>query len=245
MRACLISLALLCGGALASDVEELAVGHFSSNRAGDALPAGWKPYRIGRNDRETRYSLAEVDGRTVLEARADRSVSALAYSLRADPRRTPWLSFRWRTERLDDRADVRTKAGDDYPARIYVIFDYDIARLPVAQRIKLRMARSLWGEEVPAAALCYVWEPRQPVGYSQWSAYTERLRMIVAESGNARLGQWVAIERNVAEDFRAAFGEDPPPIEAIIVATDTDNTGGAAHTWFGDISLRSRPAAAR
>ncbi len=245
MRACLFSLALLCPLVLAADGEELAVGHFSRNSAGDAIPAGWKPYRIGRIKRETRYVLSIVDGQTVLEAQADNSASALVYPLRADPMHTPWLTFRLRTERLIEKTDVTTRAGDDYPARVYVTFDYDAARLPFGDRMKLRMARSVWGDQVPAAALCYIWERRQPVGYSQWSAFTNRLRMIVVESGSTRLGQWVVIERNVAEDFRAAFGEAPPPISGIIVATDTDDTGETAHTWFGDISLRSRPRGAR
>lgn len=225
----------------AADIEQIAVGHFSHNTPALAIPLGWQPYRLGKARNETHYRLVSVDGRTVLEARAENSASALVYPLRADPKRTSWLSFSWRTERLVEKSDMRTTAGDDYPARIYVIFDYDIARLSFGERIKLRMARSIWGDQVPAAALCYVWEPRQPVGHSQWSAYTTRLRMIVAESGGARLDQWVSIERNVAEDFRAAFGEEPPPISAVIVATDTDNTGETAHTWFGDISLRSKP----
>lgn len=245
MRACLVSLALLCSGALAADSEDFPVGPFSANPAGNALPGGWQPYRLAKGKSETQYSLSTADNRTVLEARSNGSASALVFALRADPKRTPWLTFRWRTERLIERSDIRTKAGDDYPARVYVVFDYDIARLPLGQRIKMRMARTLWSEQLPVATLCYVWEPRQPVGYSQWSAYTDRVRMIVAESGRARLGQWVDIERNVAEDFRAAFGEEAPPITSIIVATDTDNTGETAHTWFGDISLHSGPTGPR
>lgn len=244
MKRCLASLllAMLVSSASARASEErIDVGHFSRGTPGDILPPGWKPYRLGKSLGETRYRLTMLDGRTVLEARAENAVSAIAYELRADAIRTPWLSFSWRTERLIDRADMRTKAGDDYPARIYVIFDYDIARLPLADRMKLRMARAIWGDQVPAAALCYVWEPRQPVGHAAWSAYTSRLRMIVAESGAARLGRWVSIERNVAEDFRAAFGEDPPAISAVLVATDTDNTASDAHTWFGDITLRAAP----
>lgn len=226
-------------GTRAADDARVDVGHFSRAAPGDALPPGWKPYRLGKSLNETRYRLTVLDGRTVLEARAQNAVSAIAYELHADAMRTPWLSFSWRTDRLIDRADMRTKAGDDYPARIYVIFDYDVAHLPLADRMKLRMARAIWGEQVPAAALCYVWEPRQPSGHAAWSAYTNRLRMIVAESGAARLGQWVSIERNVAEDFRAAFGEDPPAISAILVATDTDNTASDALTWFGDITLQA------
>ncbi len=244
LRLASLLLALLASSASAraADDAHIDIGPFSKGTPGEVLPQGWKPYRLGKSAKETRYRLVKLEDRTVLEAHAEQSVSAIAHELRADAHRTPWLSFSWRTERLIEQADMRTKAGDDYPARVYVIFDYDIARMPFAERMKLRIARAIWGEQVPAAALCYVWEPRQPVGHAGWSPYTDRLRMIVAESGAARIGRWVSIERNVAEDFRAAFGEDAPPISAIVVAADTDNTASEALTWFGDISLRAAPS---
>ena len=65
----------------------------------------------------------------MLEARSSDSASALVYALRADPARTPWLSFRWRTERLIEKSDIRTKAGDDYPARVYVVFDLSLIHI--------------------------------------------------------------------------------------------------------------------
>jgi Protein of unknown function (DUF3047) len=45
-------------------------------------------------------------------------------------------------------------------------------------------------------------------------------------------------ERNVLDDYRRAFGEEPPPIAGVAVMTDTDDTGASATAWFGDIVLR-------
>lgn len=61
--------------------------------------------------------------------------------------------------------------------------------------------------------------------------------MTVVESGPARVKRWVNMERDVYRDFKAAFGEAPPVISAIAVATDTDNTGESVTAWYGDISL--------
>jgi hypothetical protein len=88
---------------------------------------------------------------------------------------------------------------------------------------------------VPAAALCYVWDGKLPAGTGLWSAYTDRVRLVVVESGPGRLGQWVAEKRNVAADFRAAFGEAPPRISGIAIAADTDQTGAKVRAWIGDI----------
>ena len=229
----------LWGCAFAADSS--VITPFSAGTPGDAFPALWHRYTLGRPQHLTRYSLVDLDGRVVLKAQANASVSALIHPLRADPKETPWLAWNWRVDHVLAKADILTKAGDDYPARLYVLFDYDVGKLPFTERIKLAAARLIYGEAVPAAALCYVWDNRQPVGFSTWSAYTKRLRMIVLESGAARTARWVAEERNVAQDFRAAFGEDPPAITAVIVAADTDNTGEEAVSYFGDISLRRIP----
>ena len=84
----------------------------------------------------------------------------------------------------------------------------------------------------------YVWDNRQPVGTVRPNAYTDRTRMWVLESGTARAGEWVTETRDLAADFRAAFGEAPPDLIGIAIATDTDNTGEHATAWFGDLVLR-------
>jgi DUF3047 family protein len=233
----------LCGLALAADAD--AIAPFSGGTPGRELPAGWHSYALGRPQRLTDYSLVDADGRVVLKAVADASASALIHPLRARPKETPWLTWSWRVERVLAKADILTKAGDDYPARVYVLFDYDTAKLPVIERVKLAAARLVYGDAVPAAALCYVWDNRQPVGFATWSAYTKRLRMIVLESGAERIGRWVREQRNVAQDFRNAFADEAPPITAVIVAADTDNTGEKAVSYFGDIALRPTPNEAR
>jgi hypothetical protein len=139
------------------------------------------------------------------------------------------------------KSDMLTKAGDDFPARVYVLFDYDERKLPVFERVKIAAARMIYGDPIPVAALCYVWDNRQPPGFTAWSAYTTRLRMIVARSGREQAGRWVEESHDVAADFRRAFGEEPPPIAAIVVAVDTDNTGEKATSYFGDITLQDRP----
>jgi hypothetical protein len=135
-----------------------------------------------------------------------------------------------------------TRTGDDYAARIYVLFDYDINRLPVADRVQLKLARAILKTELPAAALNYVWDNRYPIGTLKPSAYTDRARLIVVESGHARAGRWVTETRDLARDFRAAFGEDPPDVIGIALATDTDNTGETATAWYGDIEFLPQPA---
>jgi len=161
-------------------------------------------------------------------------MAGVAHPLKLDVRAHPVIEWRWKILNLLTKSNITTKEGDDYPARVYILFDYDIRKLPFSVRAKIRLAR-LYGADVPLAALCYVWDGKAAAGTSVWSVYTDRVRVIVAESGGTNLGKWVTIRRDVAADFRAAFGEDPPAISGVVLATDTDNTGESATAFYGDI----------
>lgn len=198
---------------------------------------GWQALKPAPKARDTRYSLVTDAGRTVLRADADQSMSGLIHTVRVDTRRYPLLRWRWKIAAPVANADMRIKSGDDYAARVYVMFDYPVARLPLPTRLTMKLAESVYGQKLPSAALNYVWDNRQPVGVIRPNAYTDRARMIVARSGAAEANPWVTETRDLRADFLAAFGESAPEVVAIAIATDTDNTGGKAQAWFGDLEF--------
>ena len=225
-----IAVALSC----AAHADAPVVAPFSTTEPGASLPAPWKLTTLPGISRHTRYTLVRDGNAVVLRADAEASMAGVAHPLKLDARAYPVIEWRWKILNLPTKSDISTKQGDDYAARVYVLFDYDIRKLPFSVRTRIRMAR-LFGADIPLATLCYVWDGKTPAGTSVWSPYTDRVRMIVAESGAANLGKWVTIRRDVAADFRAAFGEDPPPISGVVLATDTDNTGESATAFYGDI----------
>lgn len=230
-------LALL--GNPASAVDSIAA--FSRGTVGQLPSAPWRDARLPKVPHETRYRLVEDDGVVVLQADANASMSGLVHPLQVDPRTRPILEWRWKVSGVPAHASFGTKQGDDFAARVYVLFDYDVTKLPLLARIKLKLARALYGEAVPAAGLCYVWDSRAPVGTTGWSPYTDRLRMIVVASGTGDVGRWQTVRRNVVEDFRAAFGEEPPALSGVALATDTDNTASRLTAWYGDLAFRPAP----
>ncbi len=213
----------------------ITAGAFSAARAGTGPPDAWTPIRFARGQRETRYALVAEDGATVVRADADASASGLVRRIEVDPRAYPILDWRWKIANLVEKSDLATKQGDDYAARIYVAFKYDPARVSVWNRVKYGIIRALYGEYPPHAGINYVWATREPAGTRAWNAYSDRVRMIVVRSGAADLGRWVSESRDVLEDYRAAFGEEPPPIAGVAIMTDTDDTGERAVAWYGDI----------
>jgi hypothetical protein len=237
-----LMLAILFGAsnAAGNEADRVELATFSSLQPGSELPPEWQPITIARIARQTQYTLTSVDGSTALQAKADASMSSVVRETDIDPHATPWLQWRWRISELNDESDLRLKHGDDFPARIYVFFDYDIMRMSLFDRIVIRIARVIYGNRVPLAALCYVWAKDDPPGTTAWNAYTDRVRMVVATGGADQLNQWVDVERNVRNDYIMAFGEPVPRITGIALATDTDNTGQRSVAWYGDILLAAQ-----
>ena len=232
-----MALAAAAPFALAADAP--APRAFSASAPG-ALPAPWR-LLVPPRARAPEVALVDDGGVTVLRVRSADAAGTAAQPLALDPSRTPVLAWRWKVDRVVGAADLATRRGDDFAARVYVFFDVPAAELPLGTRVKLLLARVLYGEALPAAALCYVWDNRHPAGTSVWSAYTDRVRVIVLESGAARAGEWVEERRDVAADYRAAFGAGAPlhPVSGVAAGNDTDQTGESATAWFGDLRFEA------
>jgi len=210
--------------------EENWVGRFDG--ADIAVPAPWRLLQLDKRVPPTQYRIKLWDGIPAIEATADGSMTLLARPVEVDLSRTPILCWSWRVDAPLVNADMAKKSGDDYAARVYVAFT---------------LARTIYGDAVPDAALNYVWDNRYPIGTSRPNAYTDRTRMIVVESGAAKAGSWVAERRDLLADFKLGFGTDQGEVTLLAVASDTDNTAEQARAGFADLHLvaRDQPCASR
>ena len=216
----------------------LEIAPFSKSAPGGALPDGWQPQTFKKIDKHTNYELIKDGDTTIVKASAKASASGLTKPLDLDLKDFPILEWRWKVANVIAKGNPKSKAGDDYPARIYLTFKYDPARVSAWQRTKYGLAKSLYGSYPPHAGINYIWETKLAVGTVVPNAYTDRLRMIVVESGTTKLNEWQSYRRNVYEDYKQAFGEEPPKVSGIAIMTDTDNTGESATAFYGDIRLR-------
>ncbi len=239
-RVLLAGACVLATGAGAADDAPVQVRPFSAMAAGAAIEPPWQHQPLPGVERENRFDLVGADGHTVLRVRSAAAASTLTHPLALDPAQTPRLSWRWQVSNALAGSDFTRKAGDDYAARVYVLFDYPVARLALADRVKITLGRTLYGASLPTAAIAYVWGTAQAVGATGPNPYTDRVQMIVVDSGPAQAGQWRAVERDLVADFRAVFGEEVPPVVGIAVSADTDNTGEAVTALFGDLRFLPR-----
>jgi hypothetical protein len=216
----------------------LEVGKFSSAPEGDRLPDGWKPLTFPKIERHTIYKVVKDDGIAVVKAASEASASGLTREIKVNLAEYPILRWRWKVSNVLKKGDVTRKEGDDYPARIYVTFEYDAARVRFFEKAKFEAYKLIYGRYPPIAAINYIWVSKAPKGTIVPNPFTDRAKMIVVESGPTLLNQWVEEERNLYEDYQQAFAEAPPLVSGVALMTDTDNTGESAMAYYGDISFR-------
>lgn len=224
--------AILSISGLVAHAEPVWVGRFGPNLS--MIPEPWQIQQLDKNVAATRYVLREWDGVQAIEAHAKKSMTLLGRTLTVDLKKTPFLCWQWRVDAPVATADMTQKSGDDYAARVYLSFTIPPEQLGFGTRAKLGLARAIYGDQVPDAAINYVWDNKHPIGTSQDNAYTDRTRMLVVRSGKQQAGAWVQERRNVAADFERAFVGVNGKLSGIAIASDTDNTGSEAHAGFAD-----------
>jgi hypothetical protein len=200
---------LLLACALNASASEIQVSHFSSEGL-----AGWEP-KVFKGT--TEYLIQQENGRAFVKATSHASGSGMIRKIRFEPSKYRYLRWSWKIAHTIKGGDEKSKGGDDYAARVYVVFP----------------GRFFWQMK----AINYIWANKLPKGEYVPNPFESEAKMLAVESGNGKAGQWVDEERDLLADYRLMFGTDPQTAEAIAIMTDTDNTGGNAEAWYGEISL--------
>lgn len=218
-------------GGTPAPVPETAPG-----AAPSAAAAGWEAVNLP-GKRPTRYALEMKDGRPAWAAHSEASASMFRKRVQVPPQQLGMVEFSWWVDRLVPGADLSQAGQGDSPARVVFAFDGDHARLSMKNRMLFELAGGLSGEPPPFATLMYVWandaEPESVIVNPR----IDRVRKIVMESGPRHLRQWRTYRRDLAADYRLAFGEEPGPLIGMAYMTDSDNMNATARTWYGDIQL--------
>ena len=216
----------------------IEVARFSQLQPGGPFAADWEPYVLQRSSPLTVYRVAQAGGETCMEADATNGYSALQRLIRISPQRHPVVEWRWRVPRL--ASDTAPAKRVTPRARLMLAFHGDVDKLDFEQRAQLRLAKAVTGQALPYSSLIYVWMNGVPDGTVVPSPYTERVRLIAMDSSPGNFDRWIDLRRNVLEDYRRAFGEEPGDIVGVGIFTDVDGNGAAGLAYYGDITFRQQ-----
>jgi len=156
-----------------------------------------------------------------LLAVSEKACSGLLYKITFKAEEFPMISWHWKIIKFPEKSIANKKGGwiekDDYAARVYVIF-------PSWYFMNTKSIEYIWDENLPEETM-------------MTSPYFKNIKLIVVESGRETMDQWMFEERNVYEDYKKAFGADPPSVGAIALMTDTDNTLSSAEALYKNIKV--------
>ena len=234
--------------ALAQTPAPLLTPLVSAGQLPPQIASAWAPGMLpGQTLPATLYQAELLDGQPAVRVEAKGSYGNLVHALAGTSAKAR-LSWRWRVDELNTAADLRRREGDDTSLKVCLLFDMPIERVPFVERQLLRLARGRTAQPLPAATLCYVWDARLAVGTLVDNAYSRRVRYLVLRSAAgprpAASRQWLSEQRDVAADFAAAFGDESPqapPLQAVAIGADADNTQGRSLAHVADISLVPAP----
>ena len=122
--------------------------------------------------------------------------------------------------------DERSKKGDDFVTRIYVVIDGGFM---------------FW----KTLSLNYVWSSNQEAGLVWDNPFAgSNVKMMSIRGKHSQTGKWYEEQRNVYNDLIDVFGDKGDDganrdaygiIDVIAIMTDTDNSGKQAESYYGDI----------
>jgi hypothetical protein len=196
----------------------------------------------------TRFELGQVEGVAGVQMRTDQSYGTWAHDWRGTAGTLQW---RWRLDQAlsggQRPADLRRKDGDDAALKVCVMFDHPLDRVPFGERTLLRVARSVTGENLPAATVCYLWDTLQAQNTTAANPYSRRVRYVVVQGTGAPTQRWLSESRDVAQDFVTLFGDElpagstrttVPPVMAVVIGADSDNTQARSSGWVAQVQWR-------
>lgn len=197
----------------------------------------WIPLTFPKIESHSLYT-AESNGTiSYLKASSSNSASALLYKETFNVYDYPKIKWTWKVDNVYKKAVISEKSGDDYPIRLYIMFQYDPSNSTFFEKIKYKTAKLIYGQYPPLAGLNYVWSSQETTMKYYASPYTDKAIMFPLEKGSKNIGKWITESVDLLEDYREVFKKEPPKNVSIAIMSDSDNTKESAISYITDIEI--------
>jgi len=232
----LIAVVGVGAGMYVAPPDAIRVGAFSEASPSERTPPGWVFNDVVNGHKQTTYELVESEEGVVVRAHSEGGLSSLQTDRRINLHTHPILEWRWKVDRLVETADMRKRTRSDYTAAVAVNFDH---KLSLLERLKHFVIRITGYHVSSNRVLFYLWANQLDKGTVHEDIHIDWFTHLVVRSGSTHVGRWVTERRNVFEDYRSIFGEEPPPVVRVSITTQTSSTRAPATAYYGDIIFRT------
>jgi hypothetical protein len=194
--------------------DRVVIADFSSGVDASSMPSGWQvKEKSGKAD----FTVVKDEGISAVRLRSRDTSFSLQKEVNVDLRQFPILTWKWKVTKLPSGGDFRKSSVDDQAAQLFVAF-------------------------TKTKSIVYIWDTSAPQGLMEDTTPVPfmHVKVVVVRSGPAGAGKWMTETRNVYEDYRKLFGEEPPPIKGMRLQINSQHTGTAAESYFADVAFQKK-----
>ncbi len=203
----LATVLFFCGPVWAED--RFVIAEFSSAVNAAGVPAGWQvKEKSGKAD----FAVVRDGDISAVRFRSANTSFSLQKEVNVDLKRFPVLTWKWKVTKLPAGGDFRKSKTDDQAAQLFVAF-------------------------TKTKSIVYIWDTSAPQGLTEDTTPVPfmHVKVVVVRSGVAGTGAWITETRNVYEDYKKLFGEEPPPVSGMRLQINSQHTGSSAESYFADV----------
>jgi Protein of unknown function (DUF3047) len=191
--------------------ERIIVADFACDLGNGGHPSGWQLHeKTGKAD----YKVVQDSGIPALRLRSEDTSFALQKAVDINPSLYPVLSWKWKVTKLPDGGDFRKSNADDQAAQIFLAFSN-------------------------RKTIAYIWDTTAPAGAVENASAVPfvSVKAIVVRSGSGDAGRWITETRNVWDDYKALYGDDPPVLAGIRIQINSQHTATSGESYFADLAF--------
>lgn len=199
----------------------------------------WRLYRFPGKEASTTFLVEQAPGGgTCLKAESKAATGMLISKVKFDVKEYPIMKWRWMISNVSAKGDNRDRLYDNSPMRVSVLFEFNPEKAGFMERMKYDLAKKKYGEYPPRYALNYIWASKErDAGLLFDSPLSHRSKIIALEAGDKKAGNWISEEVNIRDDFKRAFGFEPPSSAAISIMNDSDKTKEESVSYLASIEV--------
>ena len=207
-----VLVAFLVGPSLVRAADDVAIADFSSTLEASGVPAGWQ---VKEKSGKAAFAVVKDDGVAAVRLRSANTSFSLQKEVLVNLQQYPVLTWKWKVTKLPVGADFRKSDTDDQAAQLFLAFS------------KTR-------------AIVYIWDTTAPEGTMGNAAgpFFMSIKSVVVRSGKNGTGSWLTESRNVYDDYRKLFGEEPAGIHGVRMQINSQHTETSAESYFADVAFK-------
>jgi hypothetical protein len=208
LNALAVSFLFLSSAAGAAE-DRLVIADFNTDVDDKGVPHGWQlKEKSGKAD----FAVIKDGDLPAVRFKSANTSFSLQKEVHVNLKKFPVLTWKWKVTKLPVGGDFRKSKTDDQAAQLFLAFS-------------------------KTKAIVYIWDTTAPQGTMGNAAvpWPMSIKTVVVRSGTADTGKWFTEVRNVYDDYKKLFGDEPAEVAGVRLQINSQHTETSAESYFANV----------